>query len=285
VVGEALTGLWRVAEADPRLADLRAPLAARAECIAGLAIAAQATAADASTFAEPDRVAGAWFRGGETRMDDQQHALAALLRTQAIVDAGPPRAGDPEGEIPPAVLWFAALLAAYNPGRAALAVPRAGRSRRNVAGVAAVGGVLASAVAAVAAALSGPLLDAFDVSVPSMRLAAGAVGAIGGAVALVRRPPPAEPALRGWGATVVPVAVPAVLGPALLALALGGGADRGVWLVLGTGLVGTGLLAALSTGVGRSRAADRVLTWAGRITAAGLVLTSLFLVVSGVLDV
>ena len=41
VVGEALTGLWRVAEADDRLADVRAPLADRAECIAGLAIDVQ----------------------------------------------------------------------------------------------------------------------------------------------------------------------------------------------------------------------------------------------------
>ena len=40
------------------------------------------------TFAKvPERVEGAWFRDGETRMDDQQHALAALLRTQAIVRA------------------------------------------------------------------------------------------------------------------------------------------------------------------------------------------------------
>ena len=38
VVGEALTGFWRVAAADDRLADLRGPLADRAECIAGLAI-------------------------------------------------------------------------------------------------------------------------------------------------------------------------------------------------------------------------------------------------------
>jgi hypothetical protein len=285
VVGEALTGLWRVAEADPRLADLRAPLAARAECIAGLAIAAQETGAEASTFAEPDRVAGAWFRDGETRMDDQQHALAALLRTEAIIDAGPPRAGDPEGEIPPATLWLAALLAAYNPFRAALAVPRAGRTRGTVAGTAAVGGLLASLLATGGAAVSGPVLDAFDVSVPSMRLAAGVVGAIGGVVALVRRPPPAEPAWPGWGAAVIPVAVPVVLSPALFVLALGGGADRGAWLVLGSGLLGTALLAALSTAVAKDATADRILAWAGRLTAAVLVLTSTFLVVSGVLDV
>ena len=31
VLGEALTGLWRVAEADSRLADLRVPIAERAD--------------------------------------------------------------------------------------------------------------------------------------------------------------------------------------------------------------------------------------------------------------
>ena len=36
VVGEALTGFWRVAEADSRLADLRKPIAERAKCMAGL---------------------------------------------------------------------------------------------------------------------------------------------------------------------------------------------------------------------------------------------------------
>ena len=46
VIGEALTGLWIVAAAEPRLADLRTPLAERAGCIAGLAMQAQSTATD-----------------------------------------------------------------------------------------------------------------------------------------------------------------------------------------------------------------------------------------------
>ena len=85
---EGLAGQWRTALADPRLADLRGPLAERATCMAGLAIAAQSDAADAAGAPNPSRVEGAWFRDGETRMDDQQHALAGLLRTVAIVRAG-----------------------------------------------------------------------------------------------------------------------------------------------------------------------------------------------------
>jgi hypothetical protein len=44
VMGEAFTGLWRVAEADDRLADLRGPIADRATCTAALAIRAQSDA-------------------------------------------------------------------------------------------------------------------------------------------------------------------------------------------------------------------------------------------------
>src|ERR687893_799981 len=88
VVGEALTGWWLTARADPRLSDLRAPLAERATCIAGLTIEEQSGAEDAADAASPERVEGAWFTDGETRMDDQQHALAGLLRTIPIVEAG-----------------------------------------------------------------------------------------------------------------------------------------------------------------------------------------------------
>ncbi len=94
VVGEALTGLWRVAAVEPRLASEQGAIGARALCIAGLAVRAQTTPAEAAAFAAPDRVAGAWFRHGVTRMDDQQHALDALLRTVAIADAQAAGLGD-----------------------------------------------------------------------------------------------------------------------------------------------------------------------------------------------
>jgi hypothetical protein len=114
-INEALTGLWLTARADPRLHDLEQPIAERAECIAGLAVAAQSDAADAQRFRRPDRVRGAWFRDGETRMDDQQHALAGLLRTIPIVRAQ--ARVNPSNDSPSAWLWLVALIAALNPTR------------------------------------------------------------------------------------------------------------------------------------------------------------------------
>ena len=87
VVGEALTGWWLTAREEPRLADLREPIAERATCVAGLAVSEQSDGEDAADAARPERVEGAWFVDGETRMDDQQHALAGLLRTIPIVEA------------------------------------------------------------------------------------------------------------------------------------------------------------------------------------------------------
>ena len=227
VVGEALTGWWLTAQEDARLADLRAPLAERATCVAGLALDEQSDAEDAADAARPERVEGAWFVDGETRMDDQQHALAGLLRTIPIAQASGSASSDEDS--PSGWLWAAVLLLALNPARAAFGVPRSGRAPRAVAELAAVGGI-AGALAVCAAALLGePLLDLLDVSDSSFRIAAGVVAALAGAIDLFRRPPSPEPALDGWGAALVPVAVPIVARPALLVLALGAGADSGVW--------------------------------------------------------
>jgi hypothetical protein len=49
VVGEALTGWWLTAQAEPRLADLRDPVAERATCVAGLAVDEQSDGEDAAT--------------------------------------------------------------------------------------------------------------------------------------------------------------------------------------------------------------------------------------------
>ena len=245
VVGEALTGFWRAAEAEPRLADLRAPIAARAQCIAGLAIEAQTDAGEADAYPRPDRVAGAWFRDGETRMDDQQHALASLLRTVAIVEADDSagsagsRGG---GDMPAFWLWLVALVAAVNPFRTALAVPRTRRSRRAVAELALLGGLAGGLGALVVGWAGGPLLDALDVSGPAIRLAAGIVGGVAGLVALFRGPPPSEPSLPGRGAALVPVAVPLVATPALLLLAISAHSDRGFPVLLAALAIAVALL-------------------------------------------
>jgi hypothetical protein len=73
-IGEGTAALWRLAGADPRLADLRDDLGRRIRCLAGILVDRQVAPADPNP-----RARGAWFAGGYTQMDDQQHAAAALL--------------------------------------------------------------------------------------------------------------------------------------------------------------------------------------------------------------
>ena len=83
-------------------------------------------------------------------------------------------------------------------------------------------------------------------SAPALRIAAGAVAVIGGIADLVRRPPAPTPALPGRRAALVPVAVPLVVRPALVVIALSAGADVGAWLVGGATLAAAVLLSALA---------------------------------------
>jgi multiple antibiotic resistance protein len=286
VIGEALTGWWLTARHEPQLADLREPIAERARCIAGLAVDAQSGPDDAAAAARPGRVEGAWFRDGETRMDDQQHALAALLRTIPIAEAGEGgSSSDPGDDAPTAWLWVIALVVALNPARAVFGIPRAGRSQRAVTELAALGGLIGGLAAVAAAVAGGPLLEALDVSEPSFRIAAGLVAVLVGAADLFRRPPSPEPALPGWRAALVPVAVPVVARPGLLVLSLGAGADRGI----GVGAVAIALavlvLVALATWCPPHGPGGRVLRWASRVLAAALVACGVVLGVDGVLDV
>jgi small neutral amino acid transporter SnatA (MarC family) len=286
VIGEALTGWWRTAREEPRLADLREPIAERATCTAGLAVRSQSDREDAASAARPERVEGAWFRDGETRMDDQQHALAALLRTIPIA-----RAGEGDGssgtddEAPSGWLWAAALLLALNPARAVFGVPREGRQRQEVLRLAAAGGALGGLAVSAAATLGDPLLDALDVSDPSFRLAAGIVAAVTGAADLFQRPPSPEPALPGGRAALVPVAIPVVARPALLVLALGAGAERGVLVTAGAMAAGVALLTAMTARAPMEGAGGRTLTWASGLLAAGLLACGIVLAVDGILDV
>jgi small neutral amino acid transporter SnatA (MarC family) len=284
VVGEALTGWWLVAQADPRLRDLRGVIAERATCVAGLAIDEQSDADEAADAARPERVEGAWFTDGETRMDDQQHALAGLLRTIPIVEAGQ-GTEDSSGPAASAWLWVAVLLLALNPARAAFGVPRARRSPRAAAGLAAAGGLIGGVAVCAAAAVGEPLLDALDASDASFRTAAGIVAVLAGAADLFRRPPRPEPALAGRRAALVPVAVPLVARPALLVLALGAGADRDLLVSAGAMALGVALLTALTAWWPTEGPRGRALRWAGRLFGAGLVACGVLLAIDGILDV
>lgn len=63
----------------------------RLVCVAGLL-------EDRQDRSDDPRTSGAWFSGGVTQMDDQQHALSALLLTEALLasEPAPSGAGDEE---------------------------------------------------------------------------------------------------------------------------------------------------------------------------------------------
>src|SRR5215207_3214482 len=103
-------------------------------------------------------------------------------------------------------------------------------------------------------------------AIPPFRIAARA-----GAADLFRRPPPPEPALAGRNAALIPVAIPVVARPALLVLALGAGADRGVLVSAGAMATGIALLAGLMVAWPTDGPGRRVVSWAGCLLAAGLV--------------
>jgi small neutral amino acid transporter SnatA (MarC family) len=283
VISEALTGWWLAAQVEPRLGDLREPLADRATCVAGLAIEAQSDGEEAADAARPERVEGAWFIDGETRMDDQQHALAGLLRTIPIVEAS--RSSSGSDHAPSGWLWAAVLVLLLNPARAAFGVPRAGRSAQEVIEVAAIGGAIGGLAVCAAAALGDPLLGLLDVSDPSFRTAAGILAGLAGAIDLFRRPPSPEPALPGRRAALVPVAIPVVARPALLVVALGAGADEGVLVSAAAIAAGVALLVGVVAAVPTEGPRGRVLRWASRLLAAALVAGGVLLTVDGVMAV
>jgi hypothetical protein len=79
-IGEATTALWRLSGEDERLADLRSELGDRSTCLAGILVDRQVPAADPNSLAR-----GAWFSNGYTQMDDQQHAVAALIGSTQVL--------------------------------------------------------------------------------------------------------------------------------------------------------------------------------------------------------
>ena len=83
---EAMGALWRIAAADPRMADLKPAIEERLATGASLLAKRQTDAAEAVVYPRPGFVEGAWVTRGETRMDDQQHALSGLLFAADALD-------------------------------------------------------------------------------------------------------------------------------------------------------------------------------------------------------
>lgn len=87
---EGMAALGRLAASDPRMSDLRPLIEERLAVGAAILADRQIDDEEAARYARPDLVRGAWVARGETRMDDQQHALSGLLFAAELLegDAG-----------------------------------------------------------------------------------------------------------------------------------------------------------------------------------------------------
>ncbi|MBT8216650.1 MAG: AGE family epimerase/isomerase [Acidimicrobiia bacterium] len=86
-LGEGTTSLWVLAGIEPAAGDLRAAAGERSACVAAMLIERQIDPTEARAYEDARRSAGSWVQFGVTQMDDQQHALSALLRTLPILEA------------------------------------------------------------------------------------------------------------------------------------------------------------------------------------------------------
>lgn len=78
-VGEGLGGIWRLTSTEPDLALDEADVTDRLACVASLLVARQADSDD-------PRIDGAWFRADVTQVDDEQHAISALLAALVVLE-------------------------------------------------------------------------------------------------------------------------------------------------------------------------------------------------------
>ncbi len=284
-LGEGIAGLWRVAEADPRLTGLADALGDRATCAAGMVASRQVTAAQAASYPEPGRVQGAWFHGGLTRMDDEQHTLSAMVRSLPIAEQGRPGRPGATSDLP-ALLGLIALVALANPARIALGFPIAGRDRRQRLAIAAVGSGIAAAALVVVAAVADPLLDALHVSAPTVRISVALIVVVTAIIDLVGRVPSPDPGLPGLGGGLVPVLIPLVLRPGLALLALSVAADHGVGPVaVAAALIVLATLEAASTAPAASSRWRPVARWTMAVLAVVAIAAGIAMAVDGVFDV
>lgn len=199
-----------------------------------------------------------WF--GITQVDDQQHALSAIVRSESLLE----RSSDPRPSRRQPLDWSWPLVAVSafvvaSPGRWSRASNREPRAFRRVTMLSLFVGVIVS--------LSAPnLLAAVDVSVPTAAVACGVVvvlSAIGN--------------LLGWARDERAFMALARADLVLLTLACGGG---GRSVPLAVGVVG-----ALAATLALKRVDDDVRGWFARVAELSAVAVGVALIVNGVYSV
>ncbi len=181
------------------------------------------------------------------------------------------------------LLFGITMVAAVNPSRARLGFPEEGDGGTD-AGATAFGGLVAVVVLGLLAAVSGPFLDAIEVTQEMFIIAAGFVALLGAARVFFRPEPVAEPRLDGWRAGLWPIAYPTLLLPEAMMLAVAFGARRGAAPVVVAGAVAVAVAWAFGR-VPLGTTGRRLLAGIGAVLAAVLVVAATWLIIEGVRDV
>ena len=259
--GEAMAG-WTTYFAANRGVDddMVAAGVARLACNIGTLTARQIDSDEAASYAQPRRVEGAWLSGGVTQVDDQQHAMSAVLAGDRVsggsIDPRPSRRQPLDWSW---VLVLAAAVAVAAPSRVATVLVRSPRSMRRDA-------VVAGVTALVLALFSVPILEAVDVSVPTAAVASGVVVVLASLATFVGM-------WRHERSFMV------VARPELLLLVLAGGAgSRSLPLI-------AGLVFAYGLAEWLTRFDDDVRVWATRLESLVAIAVGVALVVNGVYSI
>lgn len=163
-----------------------------------------------------------------------------------------------------ALVAVAVVIAAWNPALFAERSPSAVSRRRT-------GWLVGAGMVLVLAAATAPLLDLFDVSVPTFRTAAGAVVALVGARWLIGSSPregDGDPLAHG----LMDVGTPEIVAAAMAAATY-------QWL---TSLVGVGVALGLVIAVTDRGTAGRTVAWLRRTLGGAAVLAGVVLIYAGI---
>ncbi|MEY4362526.1 MAG: hypothetical protein RL391_1832, partial [Actinomycetota bacterium] len=248
--GESMTNWFAVAQAGEELRGSLSGIRDRVACNASVLVERQVSADESTRYAEPDRVRGSWLWFEQTQVDDQQHAISALVGAEKLLstsDVTPRRDALPGSWL----LVALSVVLAVNPAVVARASRRCSRIPAVRLGVLSVALVV----------FGDRLLDLLDVSVPTAVVAAGVAMTLNALVGLVPRVVPPGPSAAYANAGLV-----------VLLVAAGAG-DREWSAILGA------ILALWTTNSLRERRSD---SWSRIMWAIFAVVAGIALIVNGV---
>ena len=174
-------------------------------------------------------------------------------------------------------------IATINPPRVWSGLP--GSTRPERIRLASLGALSVLVVLAVFAALSGPLLRALEISDPTARIGAGVALVAMGVRDVFARPAEIQPALEGTRAALMPIAIPHLLAPGLVLLAISAGADLGLAATTAVLALALATIVALSGVSAPSGARARMVRAVHVLVAGAAIGVGVGLAVDGVFDI